>query len=142
MREQHAAELRLFGIMLFCGMALYLLYDLLRIGRRIRKRGVFAVSVQDFLFWFVAGIVVFCLLLRYNYGIVRVYALGGVVVGACLYHLTFGRFFVSLGTKIVLLFHFPVEKGLKFLKKQFKLNIIHRKNVLCDHTNKSRDNKD
>lgn len=121
MATQFYDEIRFFGATVLFGAVAALCYDILRIWRRVWKRGLFAVSVQDFCFWFTFGVLAFRLMYLFNAGILRFYAFGGICVGACLYLWTLGRVFVKIGLKIVLFFTFPLRKGLQFLKKQFKL---------------------
>lgn len=123
MAVQFYDEVQFFLATIFFGAAAALCYDVLRIGRRIWKRSLFLVSVQDFCFWFMLGVLAFRLIYLFNEGILRFYAFGGMCIGACLYVWTLGRFFVRFGLKIALFFINPFQKGLQFVKKEVKLKI-------------------
>lgn len=123
MNREIAGDVRFFLAAVLLGAAAALVYDLLRVWRRVRKQTLFFVSLQDFLFWFVLGLAGFSLIYRYNAGTLRFFAFFGICAGACLYGVTLGRFFVTYCLKLVLFLTFPLRKGLLFLKKQGKLMI-------------------
>ena len=89
-------EALLFGISLLAGAGLFLLYDILRIIRRILPHGTVAVGIEDFFYWLVCTGVVFVMLYRENDGMVRGFALLGMAVGTVLYYLLLSRYVVSL----------------------------------------------
>lgn len=105
------------------GAVAALCYDLLRVWRRFRAQSLFAVSLQDFVYWFLLGLAGFRLMYYYNDGILRLCAFLGGCLGACLYAVTIGRFFVTSCLKLLLFFTFPLRRGLLFLRKQGKLLI-------------------
>lgn len=121
MNQEFGGDVRFFLATVLLGAAAAMVYDILRVWRRFHKQTLFAVSLQDFLFWFVLGIFGFRLLYRYNAGTIRVFALGGMCLGACIYIGTIGRFFVTSCLKVLLFLTFPLRKGLNFLRKQGKL---------------------
>ncbi len=123
MNREIAGDVQFFLAAVLLGVAAALLYDLLRVWRRFRKQSLFLVSLQDFLYWFVLGLAGFSLIYRYNAGTLRFFALFGIFLGACLYRLTLGRFFVTYCLKLVRLLTFPIRKGLLFLRKQGKLMV-------------------
>lgn len=123
MNREIAGDVQFFLAAVLLGVAAALLYDLLRVWRRFRKQTLFLVSLQDFLYWFVLGLAGFSLIYRYNAGTLRFFAFLGIFLGACLYGLTLGRFFVAYCLKLVRLLTFPVRKGLLFLRKQGKLMV-------------------
>lgn len=123
MNREIAGDVQFFLAAVLLGVAAALLYDLLRVWRRVRKQSLFLVSLQDFLYWFVLGLAGFSLIYRYNAGTLRFFAFLGIFLGACLYRLTLGRFFVTYCLKLVRLLTFPIRKGLLFLRKQGKLMV-------------------
>lgn len=123
MNREIAGDVQFFLAAVLLGVAAALLYDLLRVWRRFRKQSLFLVSLQDFLYWFVLGLAGFSLIYRYNAGTLRFFAFFGIFLGACLYRLTLGRFFVTYCLKLVRLLTFPIRKGLLFLRKQGKLMV-------------------
>ena len=57
-------ELELFARSFLCGMFLALLYDLLRLFRRLVRHGNFALAVEDLLYWLACALLVFLLCLQ------------------------------------------------------------------------------
>ena len=123
MNREIAGDVQFFLAAVLLGVAAALLYDLLRVWRRVRKQSLFLVSLQDFLYWFVLGLAGFSLIYRYNAGTLRFFAFLGIFLGACLYRLTLGRFFVTYCLKLVRLLTYFIRKGLLFLRKQGKLMV-------------------
>lgn len=121
MNKEIAGDVTFFLAAVFLGAIAVLAYDLLRVWRRFRPQKLFAVSLQDFFYWFLLGLAGFRLIYSYNDGTLRAFAFFGIGLGACLYSLTIGRFFVKYCLKLLLFFTFPVRKGLLFLRKQGKL---------------------
>lgn len=78
------------------GAALLLLYDLIRIVRRVFPHKLLAVSMEDFLYWMVSGCFMFRMLYQFNYGIIRWFAVMGMLVGMFLYHITISLSFVKI----------------------------------------------
>lgn len=121
MNYEIAGEVRFFLAAVLLGAAAAMVYDMLRVWRRFHRQTLFVVSAQDFIFWFVLGIFGFRLIYYYNAGTLRFFALGGILLGACIYVWTLGRFFVKYCLKLLLLLTFPLRKGLNFLQKKSKL---------------------
>lgn len=121
MNKEITGDVAFFLAAMLLGAVAALVYDLLRVWRRFRPQTLFAVSLQDFCYWFLFGLAGFRLIYSYNDGTLRAFTFLGIGVGACLYILTLGRFFVNYGLKLLLFITFPLRKGLHFLKKQGKL---------------------
>ncbi len=77
------------------GVLILILYDLLRIFRRVVPHGVLAVALEDVLYWAGTALLVFQLLYRENDGAVRGYALVAVAAGMLLYHRTVSGWMVE-----------------------------------------------
>ena len=88
-------EMMLFGNAVFLGAALMLLYDVIRICRRILPRGIILVSIEDVIYWIVFGVAVFILLYRENDGAVRGFIVGGIAAGLFLYYQLLGRWLMK-----------------------------------------------
>lgn len=136
-------ELQFFGLAVLRGVLILVLYDLLRILRRIVPHGVWAVALEDVVYWITTALLVFQLLYRENDGAVRGYALLAVAIGMLLYHQTLSNWLVShiagilnlcLGVllkpflfvyrKVVQVLRITVRFYKKKLKKQLKEFII------------------
>ena len=88
-------EMMLFGSAVLLGAALMLLYDMIRICRRIFPRGIILVSIEDVIYWIVFGVAVFILLYRENDGAVRGFIVGGIAAGLFLYYQLLGRWLMK-----------------------------------------------
>ncbi len=78
------------------GVLITLMYDLFRILRRIIPHGVFLISLEDLVFWILATVGIFYLLLLENNGMFRWFAVIGSGVGMLLYRKTLSGPFVTL----------------------------------------------
>ena len=115
-------EMMLFGSAVLLGAALMLLYDVIRICRRILPRGIILVSIEDVIYWIVFGVAVFILLYRENDGAVRGFIVGGIAVGLFLYYQMFGRWLMKwMGILIR-----SLKKRLKKAMEKVKIKLIKR----------------
>ena len=89
--SEQAASL---GVSILIGGALFLLYDIFRIFRRVVPHGNFWIGVEDFFYWLCCSAVVFVMLYRENDGMVRGFAFGGLLVGMACYYLLLSRLIV------------------------------------------------
>ena len=136
MNQNIIPELYFFAASLTVGLALAILYDLLRIFRRLFHHSLFFVSVEDFLFWFIAGIVGFYMIYVYNDGIIRLYAIVGMLLAAVLYYSFCSKAIVRFGTWFCRLFLNPIRKGLKKIAKAVKMIKIK-----CFHTKSGKETR-
>lgn len=94
-------EARLFIDSLYTGLVIAALYDVLRLLRRvIRHKNIF-VSIEDFLFWNMAGIFIFAVIYSENDGKIRWFIILGICIGAYIYAKSFGKFLVKYTSKII-----------------------------------------
>ena len=136
-------ELQFFGLAALRGVLILVLYDLLRIFRRVVPHGVWSVAAEDILYWIGTALLIFQLLYRENDGAVRGYALFAVAAGMLLYHQTLSSWVVEhiagilrlvqgilfapvriAGRKIVQVMKVAARFYKKKLKKQLKEFII------------------
>lgn len=89
------------GVAILVGVGLFFLYDLFRILRRIIPHGVIWISVEDFFYWIICTGAVFVMLYQENDGMVRGFALGGVVVGMLLYYLLLSRLVIRVNVLVL-----------------------------------------
>lgn len=94
------------------GVILMLVYDLLRIARKLIPHGVFLISLEDVLFWMSSAVVIFTMLFRENDGYLRAFSIGGVILGMVLYALSLSRYVVRGAV-------FVLEKILYLLLRPF-----------------------
>ena len=100
------------------GMILSALYDFIRIVRRVFPHGKALIGTEDFLYWMCNTYLIFRLLFKYNYGVIRWFAILGVIFGMLLYR-------AALGNRLVKLVSGCISKGLAWLSKPFQ--IIYKK---------------
>jgi len=94
-------EALLFTDSLYTGLVIAALYDILRLLRRvIRHKNIF-VSIEDFLFWNMAGIFIFSVIYSENDGKIRWFIILGICLGDFIYAKSFGRFLVNITSKII-----------------------------------------
>ena len=101
MDERILEEINMFLEAAWSGMLIAVAYDVLRILRRIVKHRDWLVTIEDYLFWIVTGILVFAMIFQWNDGIVRGYVIVTLFFGAYLYHAAFGEFLVRYISKIL-----------------------------------------
>lgn len=125
--ESISREAIFLGISLLLGVVLFLLYDILRIFRRVVPHGNIWIGIEDFLYWICCAAVVFVMLYQENDGMVRGFALGGIVIGMMLYYLLFSRFVIRINVAILKtvlgffgkILHFLFSPFIKIWKKIF-----------------------
>lgn len=110
------------------GAGLAFVYDLIRCFRRVFRHGMAAVSIEDFLFWTLAGFMTFILAFFRTDGVIRGYVAAGIAIGVILYHFvlsaavltSFSWLLRGLGRiihSILQIFLYPFKKICLILKK-------------------------
>lgn len=94
-------EVELFTVCLLLGMALALLYDVVRVLRLLFRHWDWLVDLEDLLYWIFTGWSVFQTLFYFNRGALRGYAFLGLFLGVLLYTLTISRLFLFLIGKLL-----------------------------------------
>lgn len=77
------------------GILITILYDILRILRRVVPHNAAAVSLEDLFYWTFCSLLIFAMLIRENNGILRWFAVAGAMAGMLLYKKTLGFLFVK-----------------------------------------------
>ena len=123
-------EWELLVIAIKLGVKLTLMYDIIRMFRFLISHNNIFVSLEDFVFWMYAAVLIFELQLGQSDGILRGFAILGMLLGMFLYSKLIGERLVDLA-----------EKGIGFTKRQltksakmFKINLCKH----CDVFNKNR----
>ena len=112
-------EVMLFVQAILAGAGLFLVYDVLRVIRRIFVHGIIWVSIEDALYWMISGFWIFLRICRLNDGIIRGYMLVAGLAGAALYYAVFSRPLMFRITKII-------HSAKKQLKKMKNVATIRR----------------
>lgn len=79
----------------FLGIQVTIVYDIIRIFRRVFRHGGFLIGAEDLLFWIYTGTEIFVVLNRESDGVLRWYAVAGALAGMLLYRRLFSRFLVK-----------------------------------------------
>ncbi|MFP3155913.1 spore cortex biosynthesis protein YabQ [Lachnospiraceae bacterium ZAX-1] len=118
--ENIIKEADILQISLLMGVVLVLVYDLLRVVRRIIPHGKWWIAVEDLLFWTGCAIAVFVMLFRENDGYLRGFSIGGIAIGMLLYSLILSRFVVKASVflleKILFILVRPLVWTIRLLK--------------------------
>ncbi|WWR15782.1 spore cortex biosynthesis protein YabQ [Lachnospiraceae bacterium JLR.KK008] len=109
------------------GILITVLYDILRILRRMIRHNILAVSVEDFLYWTACSLIIFGMLIRENNGTLRWFAVAGAMAGMFLYKITIGFLFVKyVSLLLIKVLHIMgklirlILRPLKFIKKRLE----------------------
>jgi spore cortex biosynthesis protein YabQ len=121
-------EIYFFGCCVLTGIAVISMYDILRIFRRIVKHGVFAIGLEDFIYWVGSSFFVFHIIYIRNDGIIRGFAILAIILGMLIYNVTISHVLVKyismVLNKIIDIVTAPikwiVKKSSKLLKNCYK----------------------
>lgn len=110
-------EVKLFLASVVWGIGLVVLYDCLRIFRRIITHNKVWAALEDLLYWIICAVLIFRMMYRINDGAIRGFAIVGVVIGMVLYHYSVSEFLVGTLTKAVEKCIYAGEKTVNFFTK-------------------------
>ena len=108
------------------GAWITVVYDLIRIFRRMISHGNFWIGVEDFFFWIWTSLWIFSVLYRENDGNLRMYTIVFMIFGMICYHWVIGE---------------PVVKLVEKLLKKIKTGIIMKLRWRSVHGNKDQSKK-
>ena len=126
MDMEFVSELRVFFLCGVCGIVCGIVYDMIRIVRRIVSPGAVGILLLDVLFWILCAFITFGVLFFVNYGRIRWYEWIGIAMGAGAYFLSAsplvtdgGTVFLMLIIKLVKILISPILYIVKVLKLLF-----------------------
>lgn len=132
-------ELFFFCRSFLAGILLAAVYDIFRIFRNVLSHSSFFINLEDLLYWCSAGLFLFSVIYTQNDGVIRVYALAGISLGALLYHAGPSSIFVKYlsaflsGLKVLLKIPLkPFNRGrkrLKFWLTRVKISLYEQKSI-------------
>lgn len=114
-------ELQYVSVTITVGLGLAVLYDCLRIWRRLIPHGIIWLSVEDILFWMASALITFTVCFVEDAGNIRWFAVAGEALGALMYHYTVGRILVKYVSLILLTPFRIIKKALKKLSESFRI---------------------
>ncbi len=94
-------QIQVFTMSLAVGILLGLVYDGIRIFRRVVKHNIIVISIEDILFWMMAIVILFTFLIYENNGEIRGFIILGIFIGVFIYLKVFSNPIVKIGTKIL-----------------------------------------
>ena len=94
-------ELRVFAVAVISGAVITIVYDCIRIFRRLIPHGNVWIGIEDFFFWMWTALWVFSVLYRENDGSLRSYTILSMVIGMFLYHQTISEPLVGFFGKMI-----------------------------------------
>lgn len=118
-------ELIFLLISLALGEGLIMLYDLLRILRKVISHGVIWVAVEDVCYWVICALLVFGMVFRTNDGLVRGFSVGGILMGMLFYNHFVSPFLVKYLSLFFRKIMVISKKGLKKAVQAVKI-VLHR----------------
>jgi spore cortex biosynthesis protein YabQ len=127
-------ELQFFWLAVLRGAGILVIYDLIRIFRRIVSHGIWLVALEDVFYWLGSALLVFQLLYQENDGAVRGYALLAVAAGMFLYHRTVSGWLVthtsSVLNRVIAVLFGPLKIILRKIVQVFRMVIRFYKKKL------------
>ena len=88
-------EVQFFFVSVVWGVVLLIVYDFLRIFRRIIPHSWEFVAIEDLLFWITSGMLIFNMMYEQNNGIIRGFSIFGMTLGMLIYNHYISRGFVK-----------------------------------------------
>lgn len=117
--EEIYQEGRFFLASLLSGIVILFLYDFLRIFRCVLPHKKWAVFWEDYFFWVLSGFFVFLMIYQVNKGSIRSFAIIGIGLGMCGYHLGPSTAWVCLVSRIIKFVLRILNKIYSFIEKPF-----------------------
>ena len=134
-------ELLLFMKSVWYGSFLLIVYDGLRILRRVFRHSNFAVSAEDLVFWTGSALFLFAKYFQDNSGILRGYLFAGVITGILAWHFSLSPYFIKYISVLLIKMRgfimIPVKKILFFTKRlkslavRCKLSLSTHRKAVC-----------
>ena len=120
MNEMVSSQSMLFLASVEIGVLMGVLFDLIRIFRKILKHPNFLVQIEDMLYWIICALLGFYRLYICNYAAIRPYICIGIILGAVFYFLTFSIIFMKIATAIINYVKSLVSKLIKLIVTPIK----------------------
>lgn len=129
MNEAITVELQFFLISILWGAIILVIYDLLRILRRLIPHNSLFIALEDLIFWVLASVFIFAMIYTMNNGTIRGFSVMGMGIGMILYHYIFSELLVKWISKALLLLMRPFKMFLGQLKRVLRFLLSKTKKV-------------
>lgn len=106
------------------GIIMGMLYDFIRIVRKIIHHPNWIVQIEDLLYWITCGCFAFIMVYWENYGQIRVFVFIGILIGAVLYFSTASILFMKVATAIIYWTKKVLKKIISFVLIPIKCIIV------------------
>lgn len=117
-----SVELYLLCKAIVSGVKLGVLYDFIRICRRLFRRNAVFVGIEDIVFWSASGVYVFYIMYQFNGGSMRLNAIVFIALGMLLYEVSLSRMIVKYFSLFLLKIKNIILRLLKNVIKRIKIN--------------------
>lgn len=128
-------EMDFFAVSFALGILLVLVYDCLRIFRRLVRHGTVWISLEDLCYWVFTAFVIFAMLYRKNDGLIRGFSIGGIVLGMLLYNQLISRYTVKYIARVLKKIIRFIEKICRFILAPFRKaakKITNKGSIMAD----------
>lgn len=115
MNQIVSSQSMLFFTSIQIGILMGVLFDLIRIFRKLLKHPNFLVQIEDMLYWIVCGFMGFYRLYVCNYAEIRPYIFLGILLGGIFYFLTFSVIFMKIATIVINYIKAMINKFIKWI---------------------------
>ncbi|MCI5602977.1 MAG: spore cortex biosynthesis protein YabQ [Lachnospiraceae bacterium] len=152
-------EVDIFFRAIILGVVFALIYDFIRIIRRIVFKSFIIMGLEDILYWLIMAVMTCVFLYKVNGGVIRSYIITGIAAGMILYELSIGRFavkYLTIALKFILrkickifekiwkMLHWGLKKVFKpirILCSKINVKILrkHKENSKIKRSNKTKD---
>lgn len=112
-------ELQVFACFYIIGIIIGVLFDFFKSLRKEIKHKDKIVLIEDIIFLFLSGILVFIGIFKINYGVLRLYIVLAIILGTIGYSLTISRFFVIIFSTITRVIYKIFKMILNIFEKAF-----------------------
>lgn len=112
-------ELQVFACFYIIGIIIGVLFDFFKSLRKEIKHKDKIVLIEDIIFLFLSGILVFVGIFKINYGVLRLYIVLAIILGTIGYSLTISRFFVIIFSMITRVIYKIFKMILNIFEKAF-----------------------
>lgn len=112
-------ELQVFACFYIIGIIIGVLFDFFKSLRKEIKHKDKIVLIEDIIFVFLSGILVFVGIFKINYGVLRLYIVLAIILGTIGYSLTISRFFVIIFSTITRVIYKIFKMILNIFEKAF-----------------------